>query len=200
MRTSDVDILIVPGWSNSGPDHWQSRWERNLKTARRVEQADWIAPDRDAWVARIVADVEQSTRPAVLVGHSLGVAAVLHAASRLNLSKVAGAFLVAPSDVDAMADWPRDEGQEWERIAASFAPMPVAPLPFPVRVIASSDDAFCTIERAQALGAAWGADVSILANAGHISTASGHGPWPDGLLSFGTFLRSLTPTVQNGAG
>ncbi|HYD14828.1 MAG TPA: alpha/beta hydrolase, partial [Hyphomicrobium sp.] len=36
MKTSDVDILIVPGWSSSGPDHWQSRWERTLKTARRV--------------------------------------------------------------------------------------------------------------------------------------------------------------------
>ncbi len=200
MRTSDVDILIVPGWSNSGPDHWQSRWERNLKTARRVEQADWMAPDRDAWVARIAAEVDCSMRPAVLVGHSLGVAAVVHAASGLDPSKVAGAFLVAPSDVDAHEQWPRDDGQAWEAIAASFAPMPVGVLPFPARVIASSDDTFCTIERAQALGAAWGADVSILAKAGHINTVSGHGPWPEGLLSFGTFLKSLTPAVTNGAG
>ena len=41
MRTSDADILMVPGWNGSGPDHWQSRWERNLKTARRIEQDDW---------------------------------------------------------------------------------------------------------------------------------------------------------------
>lgn len=200
MRTNDVDILIVPGWSNSGPDHWQSRWERNLKTARRVEQADWNAPDRASWVARIVAEVERSTRPALLVGHSLGVSAVLHAAPLLSAARVAGAFLVAPSDLDALADWPRDDGQAWEAIVASFAPMPVARLPFPARVIASSDDVFCSIERAHALGALWGADVSILAKAGHINTASGHGPWPEGLLSFGMFLKSLTPAATNGAG
>lgn len=195
MRTSNVDILIVPGWSNSGPDHWQSRWQRNLKTARRVEQTDWLAPERDAWVARVVEEVARATRPAVLVAHSLGVATVLHAAPMLDLRRLAGAFMIAPSDLDARASWPRDEGQDWEAIAGSFAPMPTARLPFPARVIASSDDAFCSIERAQALGAMWGADVSILAKAGHINTASGHGPWPEGLLSFGLFLRSLDGPV-----
>lgn len=193
MRTGDVDILIVPGWSDSGPDHWQSRWARNLKTARRVEQADWFKPDRDAWVARIVDAVEQTTRPAVLVGHSLGVAAIVHAAPLLGRARVAGAFLVAPSDLDALECWPRDEGQDWEEIAASFAPMPAAKLPFASRVISSSDDAFCSVERAQALGAAWGADVSIIANAGHINSASGQGPWPEGLMTFGMFLKGLQP-------
>ncbi|TIM62907.1 MAG: alpha/beta hydrolase, partial [Mesorhizobium sp.] len=26
MKVRDADILIVPGYTNSGPDHWQSRW------------------------------------------------------------------------------------------------------------------------------------------------------------------------------
>lgn len=194
MRTSDVDILIVPGWSDSGPDHWQSRWARNLKTARRVEQADWYKPERTAWVERIIAAVEASTRPAVLVGHSLGVAAILHAAPLLDRARVAGAFLVAPSDLDGIEDWPRDEGQDWEEIVETFAPMPAARLPFPAKVIGSSDDAFCSIARAQALGESWGADVSIVANAGHLNTASGHGPWPEGLLTFGGFLKGLQPS------
>lgn len=193
MRTADVDILIVPGWSDSGPDHWQSRWARNLKTARRVEQADWLQPDRATWVARIVEAVAHTARPAVLVGHSLGVAAILHAAPSLNLSRVAGAFLVAPSDLDRLDRWPRDEGQDWERIAASFVPMPTERLPFPARVIASSDDEFCSTERALELGAAWGADTSIVAKMGHINSASGQGPWPEGLLTFGQFLRTLAP-------
>lgn len=195
MRTSDVDILIVPGWSSSGHDHWQSRWERNLKTARRVEQADWLAPDRDGWVDRIVSEVARSTRPAVLVAHSLGVAAVLHAAPLLDPARIAGAFLIAPSDLDALDLWPRDNEQDWETIVASFAPMPIARLPFPARVIASSDDAFCSISRAHTLGALWGADVSILANSGHINAESGHGPWPEGLLSFGMFLKELNGAV-----
>ena len=44
MRVRDIDVLIVPDWAGAGPDHWQSRWERNLSTARRVEQADWDTP------------------------------------------------------------------------------------------------------------------------------------------------------------
>ncbi|RZI94330.1 MAG: alpha/beta hydrolase, partial [Rubrivivax sp.] len=33
-------VLLLPGWQNSGPDHWQSRWER-LHGDERVEQHDW---------------------------------------------------------------------------------------------------------------------------------------------------------------
>ena len=94
------DILIVPGWLDSGPDHWQSRWERNLKTARRIEQDSWHAPDKDEWVGNIVKAVENAARPAVLVAHSLGVIAVAYAAPKLPAGSVAGAFLVAPPDVD----------------------------------------------------------------------------------------------------
>ena len=38
MKAADADILIIPGYKNSGPDHWQSRWQAKLSTARRVEQ------------------------------------------------------------------------------------------------------------------------------------------------------------------
>jgi predicted alpha/beta hydrolase family esterase len=192
MRSGDVDILIIPGWGNSGEDHWQSRWERNLRTARRVEQESWDLPERDAWTSRIRAAVATAQRPAVLVGHSLGVAAIVHAARVLPDGLVAGAFLVGPSDLDAMASWPVPEGRgAWPPAVAGFAPMPMTRLPFTTRVIASSNDPFCTIERAQAFAAAWGGDLSIITNAGHINTDSGHGPWPDGLLTFGMFLKKL---------
>ena len=46
--------MIVPGWTNSGPDHWQSRWERHFKTARRIKQADWGTALLADWVERIV--------------------------------------------------------------------------------------------------------------------------------------------------
>ena len=50
MRTADCDIVVVPGYTNSGPDHWQTRWQRKLSTARRVEQDDWDRPVREAWI------------------------------------------------------------------------------------------------------------------------------------------------------
>jgi len=188
MRTSDIDMLIVPGWTNSGPDHWQSRWERHFKTARRIEQKDWDTPRLADWVARIVEEVGKATRPVVLVGHSCGVSAIVHAAPRLVPSRLMGAFLVAPTDFDSPNAGP---ALDWLASQGGFAPVPMVPLPFPARLIGSSSDPYCSVERAQEFGAAWGADMSIIANAGHINTESGHGPWPEGLLTFGLFLRSL---------
>ena len=53
MRIAEADILIVPGLGGSGPDHWQTRWESKLSTARRIEQADWDRPILADWTARI---------------------------------------------------------------------------------------------------------------------------------------------------
>jgi predicted alpha/beta hydrolase family esterase len=191
MKTADVDILIVPGWLNSGPDHWQSRWERNLATARRIEQDDWHAPDKNAWVAKIVAAVTAASRPAVLVAHSLGVIAVAYAARQLDTSNLAGAFLVAPADVDNSADWPENQGRQWPADDYGFAPVPLDPLGFPALVLAAMDDPYCSQERAQAFATAWGANFVDVGQAGHIADQSGHGPWPDGLLRFGRFLAEL---------
>ncbi len=182
MRVREIDILIVPGWTGSGPDHWQSRWERKLSTARRVEQADWDTPRLSDWVERIVIEVQGSTRPPVIVAHGCGVTATVSAASRLG-GRLAGAFLVAPSDLEGKDLWPATD--------SGFAPLPMARLPFPSKLIGSSTDPYCSVERAQELGAAWGSDVSIMAGAGHINAASGHGPWPEGLLTFGMFLKKL---------
>lgn len=192
MRTSDVDILIVPGWSSSGADHWQTRWERTLKTARRVEQENWVEPDRETWVGRIIEDAVQSTRPVVLVAHSLGVAAVAHVAQRIPKGFLQGAFLVAPADVDNAADWPETEGFTFDAAASGFAPLPLDPLPFPSVLVASSNDPYCSFARAEALAKAWGSTLTEAGDVGHINGASGHGPWPEGVLRFGTFLAGLS--------
>ncbi len=184
MRVADIDILIVPGWTNSGPDHWQSRWQRNLKTARRIEQRDWDTPDCGEWAARIVTEVSAARRPTVLVAHGSGVTAVARAAPRMAGSRVIGAFLVAPDDL-------RPEHGIWPALNGGFIPLPTQPLPFPSKLIGSSNDPYCSVERAQEIGRAWGSDVTIVANAGHFDAASGHGPWPEGLLTFGMFLKKL---------
>ena len=60
MKASEADILIVPGYTNSGPDHWQSRWQSKLASARRVEQTEWSKPVREDWVALVVEEAEAS--------------------------------------------------------------------------------------------------------------------------------------------
>jgi predicted alpha/beta hydrolase family esterase len=193
MRTSEVEILIVPGWSGSGPDHWQSRWERSLKTARRIEQQHWREPDRDAWVSRIVAAVADARLPPVLVAHSLGVIAAAHAGAKLPRGLVAGAFLVAPADIDNAAQWPLTAGEMLQPQKSGFSPVPMQPLPFAALMIASASDPYCTRDRAKGMADAWRAAFVDAGDVGHINTASGHGPWPDGLLRFGSFLQSLPP-------
>jgi len=188
MKTSDADILIIPGWSGSGPDHWQSRWVAKLSTARVVEQEDWYKPARDAWANRIVAAVRAATKPVVLVAHSAGVSAVAHAAEHLKPGEVAGGFLVAPASERAKRAIPG--------MAADFIPLPRQPLPFRSVLIASTDDTYCTQDEAKALAAAWGAEFVDAGESGHLNSESGHGPWPDGLLRFAGFMRSLSPTAS----
>ena len=184
MRTSDSEILIVPGLGGSGPGHWQTRWETKLSTARRVEQADWDRPDREEWISRIVGAVAASGRPVLLVAHSLGVAAAVHAAPALPVGVVRGAFLVALPDVER-AGVPAE--------VAAFAPLPRDPLPFPSLLVASRGDPWCDFARAEDFSYAWGAALVDAGEAGHLNSESGHGPWPEGLMRLAGFLRQLGP-------
>jgi uncharacterized protein len=183
MKSSDCDILIVPGYENSGEDHWQSRWERQLSTAWRVEQENWDAPSKDAWVARIVQDVKRAEKPVVLVGHSLGVLAIAHAAPLLQGGKVQGAFLVSMPDVERPDFIPA--------IDRAFAPIPRDPFLFPSVLVASRTDPHCDYAKAEDIAYAWGAAVVDAGDAGHLNTESGHGPWPEGLMRFAGFLKRL---------
>jgi predicted alpha/beta hydrolase family esterase len=183
MKTSDCDILIVPGYENSGIDHWQSRWERQLSTAWRVEQENWDAPSKNAWVERIAQDVKRAEKPVVLVGHSLGVLAIAHAAPLLQRGKVQGAFLVSMPDVERPDFIPA--------IDRAFAPIPRDPFPFPSVLVASRTDPHCDYAKAEDIAYAWGAAVVDAGDAGHLNTESGHGPWPEGLMRFAGFLKRL---------
>ncbi|MGJ3264794.1 MAG: RBBP9/YdeN family alpha/beta hydrolase [Salinarimonas sp.] len=181
MRTEDCDILLVPGLHGSGPDHWQTRWARKLSTARIVEQDDWNAPRLETWAERLEFAVAQAGRPVVLVAHSFGAHVVAAAASGLA-ERVAGAYLVAPPDLDDAALMP--EGLRGMAV-------PARSLPFASVLIASRTDPYCSFERAEAIAGAWGAQLTDAGESGHIDTASGHGPWPEGLMRFAGFLKRL---------
>jgi predicted alpha/beta hydrolase family esterase len=191
FKVADIDILIIPGLTNAGPEHWQTRWQAKLPHARRVEQAEWDRPMRADWVDRIVEAVAAATRPAVLLAHSCGVSAVVHAAPRFPKAKVVGALLVAPPDLEATNVHWTEPGGFWPAGEGGFHPVPTAPLPFPSMIIASRNDPFVTYERAAEMALDWGSDIADAGQSGHINTASGHGPWPEGLLKLGQFLKRL---------
>lgn len=162
--------LIIPGWAGSGPDHWQSHWERELPGASRVEMADWDRPRRADWVEAIERAVAAAAEPPVLIAHSLGCVAVAHWAAR-SRHPVQGALLVAPADLDRESCPP---------VLRAFGPVPRAPLPFASHVVASDDDPYVTVARVQELADDWGSGLTILHGAGHINAASGHGRWREG--------------------
>ncbi len=64
-------FIIVPGWRDSGPGHWQSLWAGRLPHAVRVQQDDWITPSRKAWVASLAQTILLQREPVVIVAHSL---------------------------------------------------------------------------------------------------------------------------------
>ncbi len=184
MKVKDADILIVPGYTNSGPDHWQTRWQAKLSTARRVEQAEWTKPVREDWTANVAQAVNAAERPVVIVAHSLGVSTVIQAIAQFR-KPVAGAFLVAPPDVANPTIRPRH--------LMTFGPYPRDPLPFPSVVIASRNDPYSTFEVAEDIAAAWGSLFIDAGEAGHLNADSGHGPWPEGSMTFAHFLSRLEP-------
>ena len=186
MRVRDADILIVPGYTNSGPDHWQSRWQAKLSTARRVEQAEWSKPVREDWSQAVADAANEAKRPVVFVAHSLGVPTVINALPAIT-TKIAGAFFVAPPDVANPAIRPRH--------LMTFGPYPRDPLPFPSVVVASRDDSYCDLAVAEDIAAAWGSLFIDAGNGGHLNADSGYGPWPEGSMSFAHFLLRLEPEI-----
>ena len=186
--TKDFNILIVPGVGGSGAEHWQTFWENAFPDFQRVQQADWDQPVYDDWAARLSAAISNSTRPVVLVAHSLGTSLVMRWSRDQSApaKKVAGAFLVAPTDRDRFANVP-------DSPVRGFGNMILERLPFPSAVVASRDDDRVSFERAQIFANAWGATFIDAGSHGHLGSAAQLGVWPFGLLCFGQFLASLRP-------
>jgi predicted alpha/beta hydrolase family esterase len=174
----DFDVLTLAGLGNSGPQHWQTIWEHKHPNWRRVPHRDRTNPECHEWVAELDAAIAASEGPPLLAAHSLGCALAVHWARSGSPLKIAGALLVAPSDVDAPS-YPKE--------ALGFSPMPMEKLPFPSILVASTDDEYVAVERARAFAAAWGSRYVEIGPAGHVNGASGYGEWPEGermLLEF----------------
>lgn len=164
--------LLLPGWLDSGPEHWQSRWQA-LHGHRRVEQDDWLWPKRGDWMARLDEVLLESDTPAVLVAHSLGCQLVAAwAAHSRHTVRVRGALLVAPPDVER-DDMPPN--------LAGWRPMIRRRLSFASIVVTSRNDPYCAPETSAALAADWGSERFDIGARGHVNGESGLGDWPEGL-------------------
>jgi uncharacterized protein len=182
MKVSEASILTVPGYMNSGPDHWQSRWEQKLSSASRVVQAEWSKPVLEEWTTAVANAVNASEKPVVVIAHSLGIPTIIHAIPKFT-QRVAGAFMVAPPDVSNPKIRPKH--------LQTFGPYPLNPLPFPSVLVGSRNDHYCDYQVAEDLAASWGSLFIDGGESGHINSDSGHGPWPEGTMVFAKFLGQL---------
>ena len=176
-------VQTVQGLGNSGPDHWQSRWEREREDCQRVDLGDWEKPHRNTWVNKLNLAIIRADRPVVLVAHSLGCLTVAWWAKFEQpdpAGPVIGAQLVAPPEVDF---FPLDER------LGKFAPTPEEPLPFPSILVASRNDPFIGGRAARRLARSWGSWFADAGDAGHINADSGLGDWQFGKFLLGRLLR-----------
>ena len=181
----DFDVLVLPGWHNSEPGHWQSEWESIFSNMRRVVQDDWETPVYSDWAARLTEAVAVCRRPVLLITHSLGTALAMRWAQGGDTRRVAGAFLVAASDRDRFDN-------ESDAPIRGFAPMLTSRLPFPSMLLASRNDHRVTFERARFFADAWGSTFVDVGELGHMDTELGL--WPQGLVWLGQFVGSLPET------
>ncbi|MHA7600002.1 RBBP9/YdeN family alpha/beta hydrolase [Alicycliphilus sp. T452] len=173
-------VLLLPGWQDSGSGHWQTAWER-LHGYRRVQQHDWMRPLRGDWSARLEEVVADAPGEVLLAAHSLGcILAAWWAAHTRHARKVRGALLVAPGDV---------ERPDLAAQIRGWAPIARRPLPFPAVLAGSRDDPYCAFERARAMAQDWGARFVDLGARGHVNAESGLGDWPEGHALLQTLMN-----------
>jgi uncharacterized protein len=169
MKPSNV--LVLPGWHGSGPQHWQTLWEQR-HGYRRVDQHDWERPLRGDWLARledVVVDCEESP---VLVAHGLAcIHVAAWAATSRHARRVKAALLVAPLDV---------ERAELRAQLPGWSPIALDALAFASVLVASPGDALCDFERARMFAAAWGAQFVNQAGSSHLNADSRLASWPEG--------------------
>jgi uncharacterized protein len=171
--------LLLPGWLDSGPAHWQSRWE-TLHGCERVQQDDWLWPRRGDWMARLDEVLQASEQRAVLIAHSLGCQLIAAwAAHSRHTARVHAALLVAPPDT---------EREDTPPNLFNWRPIVRARLPFASMVVVTSDDPFCAPDRAAGMARDWGSTVAAIGPRGHINGDSGLGDWPEGRA----LLQSVT--------
>lgn len=173
-------ILIVPGLHNSGENHWQTHWEKNLPNTLRVVQDDWETPDIDQWAYRIV-ETSRDLDKFWIVAHSFGVLSTVHSLPDIA-DKVRGMFLVAPASPIKLGV---------DKLLSRKT------LPVPGVIVASRSDPWVSWEGACQLSSDWGLSTLDAGYAGHINAESGHVHWQYGLEWFGIFRNLISRRHMN---
>jgi len=167
-----TNYFIIPGLGGSGPLHWQSYFEKSGDNFRRIEQQNWDNPDIAQWAETIENTISAyDPETVVLVGHSLGCLTIALWAARYN-KKVKAALLVAPPDIEMFRG--KLEPFYFEKIST-------ARINFQTILVASTNDPWASIDKAEFYAENWGSQFLNIGAAGHINDISGYYEWKEGL-------------------
>ena len=177
-------LLHVPGIGDSGETHWHTNWEKSFPKIKRVTQEDWDTPDKDVWVKNLVSYIQKyNDKPIILISHSLGGGAVIHADHLNKLNAVKAVFMVALPDIER-EDFPKE--------CSGFVPMPKAELTIPGILISSENDEWCSIDVAEKWSSQLGVPLINIGKKQHICQAEEFKTWEEGKELLVNFLDSLS--------
>jgi uncharacterized protein len=166
--------LLVPGRGIPRPEHWLNRWAGEHPDYRWAPPPPGPPFDIDARVAALQAEIAADDQPVVLIAHSAGCVTTAVWAAR-HTGPVTAALLVAPPYIDPTWTPGPDDALD-----VAVLVVPRQPLPFRSVLVASRTDPYTTFEQSEQYAADWGAELVDAGDAGHIDTATGYGPWPQG--------------------
>ncbi len=176
LRT--VPTVVIPGWTGSGPGHWQTWLEEQSaadgRPTRRPDFADVDYPDLAEWLAALRAALADLPADGFdVVAHSLGAVLWLHhVAAPGDSPRAARVVLVSPPA----------PGTAIPEIAAFFPP----PMDIDtVRrgadgtvLVAGDDDPYLPDGIADAYGLPLKMATTVIAGGGHLNIDAGYGEWP----------------------
>ncbi|MDB5867304.1 MAG: putative esterase of the alpha/beta hydrolase fold family [Betaproteobacteria bacterium] len=183
MSHEDHAVLLVPGLHGSGPDHWQTHWQREHPEYGCVTQKDWDIPSLEDWVSGLGQEIRATRKPVLLVAHSFGCLVAVRQGV-LDPRGILGALLVAPANPD--------------RFEVTWM-LPIRALGFPTIVVASDNDPWMPLVSAQWWAERWGSRFVNVGAAGHINAESGVGAWPLGAKLFADLKSAALTRIAKGA-
>ncbi|WP_436533904.1 RBBP9/YdeN family alpha/beta hydrolase [Actinoplanes sp. HUAS TT8] len=184
-------VLLVPGRGVAKADHWAQQWarDRGYRWAPEPPGPPYRPAERVADLERVLGE---SDEPAILVAHSAGCLTVAYWAERQpygppTLGEVP---LVSMAGFDKITSGACGQPAGVDNGGPVVGALLVTPpyveevprrrLPFRAIVVASRDDPHAVFGEQERFAREWGAELVDAGNVGHLDSATGFGPWPQG--------------------